>query len=175
MKNVFVILLAVITLSACNMGSMKNKKTMTYPETMKQDVTDDYFGTMVKDPYRWLENDTSPETEQWVMEQNKVTNAYLGEITYRKNIEDRLTQLWDYPKNSAPYHVRDFYLCYKNNGLQNQSVLYIKNTPSDEGRILLDPNTLSEDGTVSLASTSVSKDGKYLAYGISRSGSDWKE
>jgi prolyl oligopeptidase len=173
MKNVLLIsLLALVTLS-CKTDA--DKKVWEYPETKKSDVVYTYFGEDVADPYHWLENDTSKETEAWVKAQNEVTFAYLNGIEFRDDIRDRLEKIWDYPKQSAPYHIADKYLYYKNDGLQNQSVLYIKDNIEDEGRILLDPNKLSDDGTVALAGSSMSNDGKYLAYGISRSGSDWKE
>lgn len=174
MKKIVLPLFVVLGLAACN-NNDDQKKDWEYPETRKQDVSDDYFGTTVTDPYRWLENDTSAETEAWVKAQNKVTFSYLNDIEFKDDIRDRLKEIWDYPKISAPYHKGDYYFIYKNDGLQNQSVLYYKEDLDDEARVLLDPNKLSDDGTVALAGTSVSDDGKYLAYGISRSGSDWKE
>lgn len=172
MKNLtFLIgLLALLFAQACD-----QRQTTNYPETNKTDQVDEYFGTKVEDPYRWLENDTTKETEAWVKRQNQVTFDYLKKIPFRKDIENRLTKIWDYPKASAPFKEGGKYFVYKNTGLQNQSVIYIKNNLDDEGKEFLNPNTLSEDGTVSLTNFQVSDDGKYAAYGISRGGSDWRE
>jgi len=146
-----------------------------YPEVKKDSVVDDYFGTKVEDPYRWLENDTTAETEAWVKAQNEVTFDYLSQIPYRKQIEDRLTELWNYEKVSTPFKHGDYYFMYRNDGIQNQSVLYYQKGIEGEQEVLLDPNTMSEDGTASINGMGFSKDGKYMAYGISRAGSDWVE
>ncbi len=148
---------------------------LTYPETRTEDVTDTYHGVEVKDPYRWLEDDRSDETAAWVKSQNAVTQSYLDTIPKRKDIHSRLTELWNYERYGLPSKKGDRYFYSKNNGLQNQSVLYTTQDLSDPGKILLDPNTLSEDGTVALKSTSISNNGKFMAYGISRAGSDWVE
>lgn len=148
---------------------------LEYPMTRKDSVSDDYFGHKVDDPYRWLEDDNSEETKAWVVAQNAVTDSFLSKIPYRKAIGERLTKLWDYPKISAPSRKAGYFFVYKNDGLQNQSVLYIKESLDGEEKVLLDPNKLSEDGTVSLSAVSVSEDGKYLGYGVSRGGSDWSE
>ncbi len=169
------ILGAAILLSACNSNHFNNQMDMSYPITTKQDISEDYFGTQVADPYRWLEDDNSKETMEWVDAQNEVTDAYLNKIPFRGAIRERLEALWNYPKIGAPFKKSDRYFQYKNDGLQNQSVLYVKSSPEDEGRVLLDPNTLSDDGTISLSSMAISDDGKYMAYGISRGGSDWNE
>ncbi len=153
----------------------KNKQSIDYPETKKVDQVDEYFGVKVEDPYRWLEDDTSKATKQWVKAQNKVTFDYLNKIPFRDEVEQRLTKIWDYPKESAPFKEGGHYFVYKNSGLQNQSVIYIKEDLEDEGKVFINPNTLSEDGTVSLTNFEVSDDGKYAAYGISRGGSDWRE
>jgi len=155
--------------------SCQPQKKFSYPETTKVDTVESYFGTNVTDPYRWLEDDNSAETEAWVVAQNEVTFGYLNEIPFRKKLEERLTQIWDYPKVSAPYKEGGRYYLYKNDGLQNQDVVFMKETLEDEEEIFLDPNTFSEDGTVSLTSFNPSKDGKYVGYGISRGGSDWDE
>jgi len=147
------------------------------PTTRKLDVVDTYFGTQVPDPYRWLEDDHSLDTKAWVEAQNKVTFAYLEQIPERKAIQDRLTKLWNYEKFSAPRKHGSYYVYSYNSGLQSQSVLYLTEKLEDKGRILLDPNTLSADGTVSLAGTSFSDDGKFMAYNLSKGGSDvstWK-
>jgi prolyl oligopeptidase len=129
----------------------------------------------VPDPYRWLENDTSKETEAWVKAENKVTFAYLDKIPYREKIRERLEELWNYPKMSTPWKEGGYYFFTKNDGLQNQSVYYMMKTLTEEPRVILDPNKLSDDGTVALSNFSVSHDGRYLGYGISRAGSDWQE
>lgn len=157
------------------MGQAEAQVKITYPNSKKTDVTDAYFGKTVADPYRWLENDRSEETGEWVKAQNTVTESYLSAIPYRKQIKDRLTKLWNYPRYSVPFHEGDYYFFSKNNGIQNQSVLYIQDALHSEPRVFLDPNKLSEDGTVALGSYSVSKDGKYFAYSISKAGSDWSE
>lgn len=148
---------------------------LTYPETAKTDVVDMYFGTAVPDPYRWLENDTSAQTAAWVAAQNKVTGEYLAKIPFRGALLKRLTHLADYEKIGAPSKRHGKYYFYKNDGLQNQSVLYVQDSLDGTPRVLLDPNKLSADGTVALTGTSFSHDGRYMAYTISRSGSDWTE
>ena len=153
----------------------KKQESLIYPETKKTDTIDVYFGTNVPDPYRWLENDTAKEVSEWVKQQNKLTFDYLNKIPFREKMKERLTKIWNYPKQSAPFKKGEKYFMYKNNGLQNQSILYVMNSLTDSARILLDPNTLSDDGTVSLDGMDVSPDGKLLAYSISRGGSDWNE
>lgn len=148
---------------------------LRYPETRKVDVVDDYHGTLVADPYRWLEDTNAEETRAWIDAQNRVTAAYLSEIPYRAAIRERLTRLWDYPKYGTPFKEGGQYFFFKNDGLQNQSVLYVQPSLDAEPRILLDPNTFSEDGTVALSTLAVSPDARYLGYGISSGGSDWQE
>jgi len=157
------------------MACQPKPEKLTYPMTKKTDSTDVYFGHQVADPYSWLENDTSAETAEWVKAENAVTNAYLEKIPFRKKMEERLTKLWDYPKISAPFHKGGHYFVFKNNGLQNQNVAYIKDSLNGDERLLLDPNTLSEDGTVALSNFEVSDDGNYVAYGAASAGSDWNE
>ncbi|MDJ0729172.1 MAG: prolyl oligopeptidase family serine peptidase [Crocosphaera sp.] len=147
----------------------------SYPTTPQQDVTDVYHGIKIKDPYRWLENPDSEETQAWIIAQNKLTFDYLSTISAREKIKERLTKLWDYEKYGIPFKKSERYFYFKNNGLQNQSVLYTLKNLEDEPIILLDPNTLSEDGTVALSGLSISENGQYLAYGLSTSGSDWVE
>lgn len=144
-----------------------------YPPTRTDDHVDDYHGVKVPDPYRWLEDDDSPETLEWVERQNQLTFAFLETIPERERIRKRLTELWDYEKVSAPLKRGDWYFQLRNTGLQNQDVLYVLETLEDEGRVLLDPNRFSEDGTVALTGWEVSKDGKFVAYATSSSGSDW--
>ncbi len=146
-----------------------------YPETKKVDVVDNYHGTKVADPYRWLEDDYSEETKAWVTEQNKVTFAYLESIPFREKIRERFTQIFNYPKYSAPIKAGEKYYFFKNDGLQNQSVMYVKNDINAEAKVFFDPNKLSEDGTKSLTTISFSDDGKYFAYGVSTGGSDWNK
>ena len=148
---------------------------INYPKTKKVDQTDNYHGTVVADPYRWLEDDNSAETKAWVQAQNKVTFDYLNAIPERENIEKRLTEIWNYEKYSAPSKVADKYFYSKNDGLQNQYVMYVTDSPDKAGRILLDPNKLSEDGTVALSGMAISDDAKTLAYGLASAGSDWNE
>ena len=155
--------------------SENSNSQLIYPKTSKQEVVDTYFGTQVSDPYRWLENDTSKATSAWVKEQNKVTNDYLEKIPFRDALKKRLTALYNYPKFSTPFQKNGYYYFYKNNGLQNQAVLYRQKGLKGEAELMLDPNTFSTDGTVALAQMALSKDGKYLGYSIARSGSDWNE
>jgi prolyl oligopeptidase len=170
MKNA---ILSFVLLAFIMISCKQNK--MNYPETRKTDVVEDYHGTSVPDPYRWLEDDMSEETAEWVKAQNEVTFGYLDQIPYRDKIRDRLEKLWNYERKGTPYMEGDYYFYSYNNGLQNQDVIYITRDMRDEGEIFLDPNKLSEDGTVALSNFSVSKDTKYVGYGIARAGSDWNE
>ena len=166
---------SIITLMGCNQQP-ERYSVKAYPETRKDTtVIDDYFGTKVADPYRWLENDTSAETAQWVKEQNEVTQDYLSHIPFRSALKDRLTEFVNYERYSMPSKKHGRYIYSKNDGLQNQSVIYMQETLDGEPTVLLDPNALSDDGTVSLGGISFSKDGDYMAYTIQRSGSDWVE
>lgn len=148
---------------------------LTYPVSKKVAQTDNYHGTTIADPYRWLEDANSAETKSWVEEQNKVTQAFLGTIPQREAIRKRLTELWNYERYSVPFREGGRYFYSRNDGLQNQPVLYTLKSLSDKPRMLLDPNTLAADGTVALAGAAVSPDGKLLAYSIAASGSDWNE
>jgi prolyl oligopeptidase len=148
---------------------------VTYPVSKKVDQQDSYFGTTIADPYRWLEDANSAETGAWVAAQNKLTQSYLGTIPERAAIKQRLTKLWNYERFTTPTKQGGRYFYSRNDGLQNQAVLYTVKKLTDEPRLLLDPNTLSTDGTVALAGTSISPNGKYLAYATSASGSDWNE
>ncbi|MEL7244223.1 MAG: prolyl oligopeptidase family serine peptidase [Cyanobacteria bacterium J06573_2] len=154
---------------------MSPEVKLSYPNSPKVQQVDNYHGTKVADPYRWLENPDSEETIAWVKAQNKVTFNYLEQIPERDDIKKRLTKLWDYEKYGIPFREGNCYFYFKNNGLQNQSVLYTLKSLDDKPEVLLDPNKLSEDGTVALSGTSISDDGKYLAYGISIAGSDWQQ
>ncbi|WP_255158077.1 hypothetical protein [Siphonobacter sp. BAB-5385] len=147
-----------------------------YPKT-RQDVsvTNDYFGTTVADPYRWLENDTAPETLAWVAEQNKVTFQYLEQIPFRNRIKERLEKLWNYPRYGSPFRVGEYYFFSKNDGLQNQAVVYYQKGLAAEPEVFLDPNTWSSDGTVTANFAGFSHDHRYAALSINRAGSDWQE
>ncbi len=171
MKRIWIFLLAAVIVQfwSCQQSGFN------YPVAEKVDQVDTYFGTDVSDPYRWLEDDNSEETMAWVKAQNEVTFSYLNAIPYKNIIKDRLTEIWDYEKVSTPWKEGGHYFISKNDGLQNQGVFYIMNDLDSEPELFLDPNKLSEDGTVALNAFSVSKDGKYLGYGISRAGSDWRE
>ncbi len=147
---------------------------MTYPKTKKVDTVNVYFGTPVKDPYRWLEDDRSDETAAWVKAQNKVTFEYLNKIPYREELKRRLEKLWNYEKISAPFKEGDYTYFYKNDGLQNQYVVY-RQKADEAPEIFLNPNTFSKDGTTSLSGLSFSKNGKIVAYSISEGGSDWRK
>ena len=146
-----------------------------YPPTAKDGTVDDYFGVKVADPYRWLENDTSAQTAAWVEAENKVTNAYLAKIPFRGKLLKRLTELANYEKIGAPRKRHGKWYYYKNNGLQNQYVMYQMDELGGEPRVFLDPNNLSADGTVALKGVYFSHNGKWAVYAISRSGSDWQE
>ncbi|HZN11510.1 MAG TPA: prolyl oligopeptidase family serine peptidase, partial [Blastocatellia bacterium] len=148
---------------------------MRYPPSPKVDHTDNYHGTWVADPYRWLENPDSPETRAWIEAQNKLTFGFLERIPARGRIQQRLTRLWDYEKYGVPFREGGRYFYTKNDGLQNQSVLYTAIALDAEPRVLLDPNKLSADGTVALAGFEVSRDARLMAYGLSTAGSDWME
>ncbi len=147
-----------------------------YPDAKRVEQVDTYHGTKVADPYRWLEDDVrkSSEVQEWVAAENKITNAYLRAIPECTGIQKRLTELWNYEKFTAPTKAGTRYFYRKNDGLQNQAVLYVMDALNSEPRVLLDPNTWSKDGTVALGGTSPSPDGKYLAYGVSEAGSDWE-
>ena len=171
MKSLKFFVGAVLVVTAVSCGHER----LQYPEARRCDQVDDYFGVKVPDPYRWLENDTSQETEAWVKAENKVTFGYLEKIPYREKIRKRLEELWNYPKVSTPWKEGGYYFFAKNDGLQNQSVYYMMKHLGEEPKVILDPNKFSKDGTVALSNFSVSRDGKYLGYGISRAGSDWQE
>jgi len=175
MKKIIYSLLTIAIVAMISCTQKPKIKVDAYPQTKKTDVTDTYFGTEVADPYRWLENDTSTETAEWVKQENMVTFGYLEQIPFRQKINDRLTKLWNYPKYGVPFKEGENYFYFKNDGLQNQMVLYIQKELGGDAEVFLDPNTFSEDGTIALSGMDFSKDGKYVAYGLSESGSDWKK
>jgi len=175
MKNIFLItIIGVLIFSCKNSESAKNMAQLNYPITKQVDTITNYFGIDVKDPYRWLEDDMSKETAEWVSAQNEVTFDYLSNIPYREDLKNRLEKLWNYEKIGAPFKEGEYTYFYKNDGLQNQYVIYrYKN--EEEPEVFLDPNTFSEDGTTSLGGMSFSKDGNTVAYAISEGGSDWRK
>jgi len=168
-----IILVMAVTTSIATFSQNQKMEPLTYPETKKTATTDTYFGTEVNDPYRWLEDDKSDETAAWVKEENKLTFDYLSKIPFRNKIKERMEKLWNYEKVSAPFKEGDYTYFYKNNGLQNQSVLY-RTDKSGKESLFLDPNTFSKDATTSLDGVSFSKDGSKVAYSISKAGSDWR-
>jgi prolyl oligopeptidase len=170
-KNVPLLLLLLLPMSCTS----PQPSGLAYPETRKDSTVDNYHGTMVADPYRWLEDDNSDETKAWVQAQNAVSYPYLEGLSGRAEIQDRLTKLWNYPRFGNTTKKGGRYLYTYNDGLQNQSVLYVMDALDQEPRVLIDPNTLSDDGTVAMGGWSVSDNGRYIQYAISRSGSDWTE
>lgn len=149
-------------------------KTLVYPETQQVDQVDHYHGVKVADPYRWLE-DPSEAAKAWIEAQNCLTFDYLSEISSREQLKQRLSKLWDYEKYGAPFKQGHRYFYFKNDGLQNQSVLYTLTSLEDQPQVLLDPNLISLDGTVALSGLAISEDGNLMAYGLSTAGSDWQE
>ncbi|MFD2785845.1 prolyl oligopeptidase family serine peptidase [Hymenobacter rubripertinctus] len=166
---------AATTAESKSMSAPTAKFVLNYPQTQKIDQKDDYFGTSVADPYRWLENLDSPETKSWVTAENKVTFGYLDQIPFRDKIRERLTTLWNYEKFGIPQQEGDMLYFSKNDGLQNQSVLYAQTGADGTAEVLLDPNKFSADGTTALAGTYFSHDHRYLAYATSGGGSDWQK
>ena len=165
--NVYTVVFTLICLN--NMGQIK------YPETKIVDQSDTYFSVKIQDPYRWLEDDNSSETKDWVLAQNKTTQSYFSQINFKENVKNRLTELWNFDKKSVPFKKGNMYFSFLNNGLQNQSVFCYQKSLQDDPILLLDPNLFSIDGTSSLSGLAISKDAKYVAYGISKAGSDWVE
>ena len=173
----FFILSALLLISPIYVNAQHtspNNTTMTYPKTNKIDISDTYFGNTVKDPYRWLEDDRSTETKAWVEAENLVTQNYLTRIPFRTAIKSRLETLWNYEKFTAPFKEGAFTYFYKNDGLQNQYVLY-RQKEKGNPEVFLNPNTFSKDATTSLAGIEFSKDGSIAAYQISEGGSDWRK
>src|SRR5881296_3121566 len=167
--------LVLVAMLVSGAGTTPAAQTIQYPAARRGDVVDDYHGTKVPDPYRWLEDVDAPETHAWIEAENRVTDAYLAQIGERDGIRRRLTVLWNYPRYGPPFKKAGRYFFFKNDGLQNQSVLYRQASRAAEPEVLLDPNTFSEDGTVALATLALSEDGRQLAYGTAASGSDWVE
>lgn len=176
MKKTVLIILSFMVLASCTsqVNQMRSSLMYSYPNTPKINVVDTYFGTEVTDPYRWLEDDRSAQTSAWVESQNKVTQDYLNAIPLRDSIKQRLTRSWNYEKYTAPFKEGNYTYFYKNNGLQNQYVVYRYKQGGDT-EVFLDPNTFSDNGTVSLGQLSFSKNGAIAAYAISEGGSDWRK
>lgn len=170
MKNLFLLVGVLTILFSC---SNNKKKIMDYPQTKQVDSLSQYFGTEINDPYQWLEDDRSQETEDWVIRQNKKTYQYLDQISIRETIKNRLKDLWNYEKTGAPFKRGKNTFVYKNNGLQNHYVIYQVTEGKEE--VFLDPNTFSKDGTTSLSGLSFTEDGSLVAYSISEGGSDWRK
>lgn len=176
LKRKWLLISFLIFLSACNQDEQQinMKKDLDYPNTKKIEFSDTYFDKEIKDPYRWLEDDLSAETESWVIEQNKITFGYLDRISFKRKIERKIEDLWDYEKYSSPFKEGDYIYFYKNDGLQNQSVLY-RRKADEETEVFLDPNKFSKDGSDSLSGISFSTDGSLAAYSVSEDGSDWRK
>lgn len=170
MKRLILLLLPILLMFSC---SQNKTEEILYPVTYKTGHIDNYFGVEIADPYNWFETDTTTRIREWISAQNDLTYKYLGKIPYRNKIRQQLESAWDFPKQSAPFKSGGKYFIYKNNGLQNQSALFVMNSACDTPKLLLDPNLLSSDGTTSLTKIDVSPDGKLLAYSVARSGSDW--
>jgi len=177
MKSTILPIALALMLIGCDQEQKKEKMTLTYPETRQDETVDTYFGEEVADPYRWLEDDMSEETGEWVRAQNEVTFDYLDQIPYRKDLEERLKELWNYEKLGSPFVRGEYTYFYKNDGLQDHFVVYrFKNDADpDTAEVFLDPNTFSKDGTTSLATLSFTEEGGLAAYAISEAGSDWRK
>jgi prolyl oligopeptidase len=171
MTLLFVLSSMVLSFAACQKAGAR----LSYPATKKVDQVDDYFGTKVADPYRWLEDDNAEEVKQWVQAENAVTFGYLETIPFRSKIKDRLTEIFNYPRYSSPFRAGEYYFFYKNDGLQNQSVCYIQKGLDGTPEVFLDPNLLSTDGTVRASLIGASNDDRYVAVSRGEAGSDWSE
>ena len=174
MKYLITLLISIMTLSCATYTKEQSQMKLMYPETQKGNQIDVYFGEKVADPYRWLEDDRSDQTKAWVIAQNKTTFNYLDQIPYRGQLKEKLEKIWNYEKVGAPFKEGEYTYFYKNNGLQNQYVIY-RFKDKNEPEVFLDPNTFSTDGTTSLGNVSFSKDGSKVAYSISEGGSDWRK
>ncbi len=170
MKPSLFLILTVFCLFMYNCG----QKRLNYPHARKGDTIDVYFGTAVADPYRWLEDPESDETRTWIKAENNLTSDYLSQIPFRSKIRDRLTKVYNYPKMDTPFKKAGRYFYSRNNGLQNQDVLYVQDSLTAKPRVLVDPNLLSEDGTVALSEYAISRDSKHIAYSLAKGGSDWR-
>ncbi len=174
-KSLLMVTSGALLLAATSCSTKEKEVSISYPVAEKGDVVHTYFGQEVADPYAWMENDTTQKVKAWVDAEVKVTEEYFSKLPFREQLRERYTAMANFEKVSAPSKKHGKYYFFKNDGLQNQSVMYVKDSLNGEAKVFLDPNTLSEDGTVALTSTSFSNDGKYMAYTISRKGSDWTE
>lgn len=174
-KSITYLFIVFLSFSCRNTANLYEIPSVKYPSTNKVDVSDNYFGTIVPDPYRWLENDTAKDVGQWVIDQNKVTFGFLEKIPFRNKIKTRLEEIYNYPRVTSPLKVGEYYLYYKNDGLQNQSVIYIKKGINGPEEVFIDPNKLSDKGTVAVNLTGFSKNRKYIGYTLAAAGSDWQE
>jgi prolyl oligopeptidase len=176
MRTSLLLLSAAIAMSACQSATPKSDaRAFTYPAAKKVAQVDEFFGSKVSDPYRWLENSDTPDTRAWIDAENKVTFDYLSTVPERARIKARLTEIWNYERFGTPSREGPWYIYAKNSGLQPQAVVYKTKALSADPEVLIDPNTLSKDGTVALGSTSFTEDGRYMAYSVAASGSDWIE
>ncbi|MBN1224911.1 MAG: S9 family peptidase [Candidatus Aminicenantes bacterium] len=169
------LLLLIAVVPGCQKKAAEQQVSLSYPMTKQVEQVDDYFGTRIEDSYRWLEDDTAEEVKAWVSEQNKLTFSYLEKIPFRNQVHQRLTEVYNYPKYSSPFRAGEYYFFYKNDGLQNQSVLYVQKGLDGEPEVFLDPNILSPDGTVRIFPVGFSKDNRYMTVSKSEAGSDWQE
>ena len=172
---ILIILISMVFFPVCQKQEEQPRGGLEYPITEKVDQVDDYFGTQVADPYRWLEDDQAEDVKAWVQRQNELTFSYLENIPFRQKIRQRLNEVYDYPRYSAPFRAGEYYFFYKNDGLQNQSVIYIQKGLEGEPEVFIDPNILSPDGTIRIGLVGFSKDDKYVTYSRSEAGSDWQE
>ncbi|MFT5337941.1 MAG: prolyl oligopeptidase, partial [Luteibaculaceae bacterium] len=173
MKKMNKAVTAAILIPAMMACNASKEEKFSYPETQKRDSIETYFGLAMQDPYQWLEDDYAPEVVQWVKEQNAFASKYLNSLPEKDAIKNRLSEIWNYERLSTPFKHNKKTYYFKNDGVQNQSVLF-ESIEGGDDQVILDPNTFSVDGTSSLSGMSFSKSGKYLAYGVSEAGSDWK-
>ena len=171
---ILTIIFSLIFLPACQ-KKIEEKQQLTYPVSKKIDHVDDYFGTKVEDPYRWMEDETSEEVKKWIEAQNELTFSYLEKIPFREKIRQRLTEVYNYPKQSSPRRAGEYYFFNKNDGLQNQSVIYVQKGLEGQPEVFIDPNELSPDGTIRIYLGSYSQDYRYIGVMRSEAGSDWQE
>ena len=167
--------LILITLATLNLSINTYADVLEYPIAPTTNQIDTFHGIQVEDPYRWMEDNNSAALKEWIDAENKLTFSFLESIPERKRIVDRLSQLWNYERYGIPFKQNNRYFIFKNDGLQNQSVLYTAESLDAELKVLLDPNTLAKDGTIALSGISLSEDGNWMAYGLSSAGSDWQE
>ena len=152
-----------------------NSNDMEYPITRTEKTSNIYFDTTIIDSFQWLEDDYADETREWVKKQNSFTDSYIKKIPFKNKIKKRLTEIWNYPSESLPFKKGNKFYYYHNDGLQNQAILYVKNTIKGESKVLINPNDLSDDGIISIGGIYFSKDNNYLGYSLNKSGSDWQE